>query len=116
MKPEIVIKKLCVECISNLVLGENSLCSLALDLAEQRKHVMQYTRIRVIEALFTLIKSSISKVIEYNEDHPDFPLDEDTISKYMRKWIILSIIWALGGSLGLKERQEFARSIESIVT
>jgi len=39
------------------------------------KHVMRYTRIRVIEGLFTLIKSGITKIIEYNEDHPDFPLD-----------------------------------------
>ena len=101
IKPEILLKKFCVESIKDLFLGENSLCSLSLDLVEQMKHVMLYTRIRVIEALFTLIKSAISEIIEYNADHPDFQLTQETIEKYLRKWVILSIIWALGGSLGL---------------
>jgi len=34
----------------------------------------------------------------------------------MRKWVVISLIWALGGSLGLIQRQEFARKVEEIIT
>jgi len=35
---------------------------------------MEYTHIRIIEAMFALIRKSISNIIEYNESHTDFPL------------------------------------------
>jgi len=30
---------------------------------------MEFTKIRVLEALFTLIKKGITNVIEYNDEH-----------------------------------------------
>jgi len=35
---------------------------------------MDYTRIRVLEAMFALIRKGISNILEYNEGHPDFPM------------------------------------------
>jgi dynein heavy chain 1 len=49
------------------------------------KHVMEYTHIRIIEAMFALIRKSISNVLEYNESHQDFEIDHNTMVKYMRK-------------------------------
>lgn len=49
------------------------------------KHVMEYTHIRIIEAMFALIRKSISNVLEYNESHQDFEMDHNTMVKYMRK-------------------------------
>jgi len=33
------------------------------------KHVMDYTHIRIIEAMFALIRKSISNVLDYNDNH-----------------------------------------------
>jgi len=37
---------------------------------------MDFTPIRVLEATFALIRKGISNVIDYNESHSDFPMDE----------------------------------------
>ena len=36
---------------------------------------MDFTIIRVLEAMFALIRKGISNVLEYDESHPDFPLE-----------------------------------------
>jgi dynein heavy chain 1 len=48
----------------------------AINLAETQPHIMEFTRIRCLESLFALIRRGISNVIEYNENHPDFPLSD----------------------------------------
>lgn len=35
---------------------------------------MEFTKIRVYEAMFALLRKGISNVMDYNEFHPDFPL------------------------------------------
>lgn len=67
-------------------------------------HVMEFTIIRVVEAAMALIRKGISNVLEYNESHPEIPLEDDILFKYMRKWTIQSIMWGFGGSMTLKER------------
>lgn len=49
------------------------------------KHVMEYTFIRIIEAMFALIRKSISNVLEYNEAHNEFEMEQEVLNKYMRK-------------------------------
>lgn len=38
---------------------------------------MEFTVIRVLEALFALIRKGITNVIEYNEQNSDIPLESD---------------------------------------
>jgi len=68
---------------------------------------MEFTRIRVLEATFALIRKGISNVIDYNESHPDFPLDNEIMKKYMLKWTLFSFIWGISGSMTLADRQKF---------
>lgn len=84
-------------------------------MAEEMIHVMDYTRIRVIEAFFALIRKGVVNVLEYNESHPDFPLEESIIEKYMLKWSAVSLVWGIGGSLTLARRAEFARKVQSLI-
>lgn len=64
-------------------------------------HVMDFTIIRCLESFFALVRRGISNVIEYNENHSDFPLKENQILNYMSKWVVFSIIWGIGGSMNL---------------
>jgi hypothetical protein len=34
----------------------------------------------------------------------------------MRKWVVVSIIWSLGGSLDLSNRMAFSRTVENLIT
>jgi hypothetical protein len=86
-----------------------------MNLAAKQPHVMEFTIIRVTEALFALIRKGISNVLEYNDMHQEIPMEDEVLSKYMRKWTIQSIMWGVGGSLTLKERGVFSQAIAEII-
>lgn len=44
-------------------------------LAESKPHIMEFTVIRTLEAMFSLVRKGIDNVIEYNEDHQEDELD-----------------------------------------
>ena len=37
-------------------------------------HVMDYTRLRALGTLFSMINQSVRNVLAYNNSHPDFPM------------------------------------------
>jgi dynein heavy chain 1 len=47
-----------------------------LDFASTLPHTMEFTRIRVLESTFALVRKGISNIIEYNEMKQDFQLGE----------------------------------------
>ena len=72
---------------------------------------MDFTRIRVIEAMFALIRKGIENIIEYNEAQSDFPLEGTQIVGYMTKWAVFSTVWGIGGSMNLSTRTAFSNKI-----
>ena len=72
-----------------------------IEYAETLVHVMDFTRIRALESFFALVRRGISNVIEYNEQHDDFPLNDSQAAAYMTKWVIFACIWGIGGSMNL---------------
>lgn len=50
---------------------------------EKKSHVMEYDRLRLLSALFSLLHGGLIKIIEYNESHMDFPLNEKQVT-----WIL----------------------------
>ena len=107
------VRKYCVDSIRSLFISENpeirSMVSIALDLAVHEKHVMIYSRIRVLEALFALIRQAISRIKEKDENSFDnyFDNNKPIIEKYMKNWVLFSVIWSFVGDLKLHERVTF---------
>ena len=62
---------------------------------------MEFTRIRVLEASFALMRKGITNVIEYNDQRIDFPLESEIITMYMQKWALFSLLWGVAGSMTL---------------
>lgn len=108
------LRKKCVEYIRPLFAGSDSFCERALEMVEDREHVMDFSRIRVLEAAFALIRKGISNVVEYNEN-AEFKLEDDIIEKYMQKWTIVAFNWGLAGDLKLAKRADFWRDLSSSV-
>ncbi len=48
-----------------------------LEYAEKQVHVMEFTRIRTLEAFFALVRKGISNILDYNDSHSDFPMSND---------------------------------------
>ena len=77
-----------------------SFATRALELAANTTHVMEFTRMRTMEAMFSLIRKGIENILEYN-DSSDFPLDGSQIKSFMTKWVLFSAVWGIGGSMNL---------------
>lgn len=77
---------------------------------------MEFTRIRALEAFFALVRKGISNILDYNDSHPDFPMSNDQIEAYMRRWVVFAILWGLGGSETLRKREEFSKEIHKFAS
>lgn len=89
----------------------NGVIQQALDISEKYNHVMDFTVIRVIESMFALVRKGIGNIIEYNENHSEYPMSEIQMYQYISKWLMQSVIWGFGGSLSLSNRMEFSNKL-----
>ena len=97
--------------------AEGDLVSTALAFAESMEHIMDFTITRALNTLFSLVNKTVRNVIEYNLQHPDFPLPPERVEQYVTKRLLLSIIWAFSGDAKLDLRAdmgEFLRKQTSI--
>lgn len=109
----------CVEMIWPLFFreGAKSVVDTALELAEKENHVMEFTRIRVLEALFALVRKGIDNVIEYDEaKFGNYMMDLSTVAKYMLNWTIFAVNWAFVGDLKLSERSDYFTKLRGALT
>ncbi|ORY38141.1 dynein heavy chain [Rhizoclosmatium globosum] len=96
---------------------ENGLVQRALEYSETLDHIMDFTRMRVLNTLFSLINKTTVNVLDYNSSHPDFPLAVDLLEKYVSKRLLLAVIWSFSGDCKLDLRAkmgEFLRTASSI--
>ena len=110
------LRSKCVDFIKPLFDGQHSFAMTALIKAEPMKHVMTFTRIRVLEAAFALVRKGISKIIEYNESHPDFPMEDTNMEKFICKWTIMAINWGFVGDLKLQDRSIFWEDLSKSIS
>ncbi|KAF7293525.1 Dynein heavy chain protein 1 [Mycena indigotica] len=96
---------------------DGELVSNALTFADSIEHIMDFTVTRALSTLFSLLNKTVRNIIEYNIQHPDFPLSHDRVEQYVTKRLLVSIIWAFSGDAKLDlraEMGEFLRKQTSI--
>ncbi|KAF8807657.1 dynein heavy chain protein 1 [Phlegmacium glaucopus] len=86
--------------------AEGDLVSMALAFAESMDHIMDFTVTRALNTLFSLVNKTVRNVVEYNLQHPDFPLPPERVEQYVTKRLLLSIIWAFSGDAKLDLRAD----------
>ncbi|KAL9594298.1 MAG: hypothetical protein Q9219_007108 [cf. Caloplaca sp. 3 TL-2023] len=99
---------------SNLV--ADGLLRIALSNANGLSHIMEYSEIRAINTMFSLVNRSIRAIIEYNVQHNDFELDNEQIQAFISKKLLLALTWALVGDCPLAERKTFGDSVCGLTT
>ena len=67
----------------------DGLVNKCLEHGNRLDHIMDYTRLRALGTLFSMINQSVRNVISYNASHPDFPMQVqyrhwDTVSTFLR--------------------------------
>lgn len=83
--------------------------------AMRYEHVMEYEFTRVIESTFSLLQKGIDNLIQ-KIDKWNGSLSDSEIEKYFSKWLVVSILWGIGGSLNLESRARFCKFVQSICT
>jgi dynein heavy chain 1 len=86
----------------------------ALSMARKYRHIMEYTDIRALNTLFSLLNKACRNVLEYNVQHQDFPLEDEKMEAYLAKKLLVAIVWALVGDCPLSERKLFGDQIAGL--
>jgi dynein heavy chain 1 len=85
----------------------------ALEAAREYRHIMEFTEIRVLNTLFSLLNKSCRSILEYNAQHADFPLDDEQSQSYTAKRLLLSLVWSLTGDCPLADRKAFGAHVSA---
>ncbi|KAJ5828908.1 uncharacterized protein N7525_007161 [Penicillium rubens] len=88
----------------------------ALEEAKKYNHIMEFTDIRALNTLFSLLNKACRNILEYNVQHPDFPLDPEQIESYMSKKLLLTLVWSFTGDCPLSDRKAFGKYITGMST
>eukprot|EP00105_Crassostrea_gigas_P045649 XP_019929797.1 PREDICTED: cytoplasmic dynein 1 heavy chain 1 isoform X11 [Crassostrea gigas] len=94
--------------------SSDGLVNRALEYAVSLDHIMDFTRLRALSSLFSMINQGVRNILSYNNSHSDFPMQQDQVEKYMTKYLIYSILWSMAGDGRLKSRQELGDFIKGI--
>ncbi|CEM16453.1 unnamed protein product [Vitrella brassicaformis CCMP3155] len=88
----------------------------ALEKASEFEHIMVFTPIRVLEATFSLIRKGVNMIVEYNENHMDFPMSDEAMQRFLSKWLVISVLWGMGGAMSLSQRAAYATALAALAT
>lgn len=95
---------------------EDGLVAKCLNYAGTLEHIMDFTRMRVLSTFFSLLNKTVRNVLEYNSQHPDFPMGGDHLEGYITKRIIYSIIWSFSGDAKLDLRAVLGDFVRGVTT
>jgi dynein heavy chain 1 len=69
---------------------------------------MEPTRERLLHTLHALLVQGILLAIEFDENHPDFPMTGEHMEKFARRWLLHSLMWSFCGSTSWNVRKRFS--------
>lgn len=102
-----------VNSIRGLIISErtSSLVVDALEFAMTETHVMAPTRDRLLQTFESLLVQGIGLAVEYDENHPDFPMTGEHMEKFAKRWLLHSLMWAFAGSASWEVRRKFGNML-----
>ncbi|XP_065167911.1 dynein heavy chain, cytoplasmic isoform X2 [Atheta coriaria] len=87
-----------------------------LEYAMEQEHIMDFTRLRALSSLFSMLNQCVRNVLNYNHAHSDFPLPAEQLEQYIPKCLIYSLLWSFAGDAKLKVRSDLGDFIRSVTT
>ena len=105
-----------VSVIVQRILEGDQLLHKLLEKAHEFNHIMEFTEIRVLNTLFSLLNKACRTIIEFNIHHEDFPLEAEQIDLFVSKKMLLALVWAFVGDCPIKERKAFGEYVAGFTT
>ncbi|XP_043279701.1 dynein heavy chain, cytoplasmic isoform X3 [Venturia canescens] len=87
-----------------------------LEYAMKQEHIMDFTRLRALSSLFSMLNQAVRNVLQYNHAHVDFPLPSEQLERYMPKCLVYALLWSFAGDAKLKVRSDLGDFVRSITT
>lgn len=97
-------------------LQDGDLLQNALREARKFNHIMEFTEIRVLNTLFSLLNKACRTIMEYNMHHEDFPLEHEQVESFISRKMLLALVWGLIGDCPLRERRTFGEYVAGQTT
>lgn len=94
----------------------SGLVSRSLEWGERQEHVMDFTRLRALNSLFSMLNQTVRNILSYNHSHSDFPMQSEQLEKLVPKSLIYAILWSFAGDAKLKVRSDLGDFIRTITT
>lgn len=95
---------------------DSGLVSRCLEFAKNLEHVMDFTQLRALTSLFSLLKQSVRTVLVYNSTHSDFPMSIDQLEMFINKSLVNSIIWSMAGDGRSSVREQMSEFVRQVTT
>ncbi|CAM9594499.1 unnamed protein product [Lampetra planeri] len=92
------------------------LVTKALEHASRLEHIMEFTRLRCLGSLFSMLHQACRNVALYNANHPDFPMPADMLERYAQRYLVYAVLWSFSGDGRLKMRSELGEYIRRVTT
>lgn len=92
---------------------EGGLVESMMNEASLKWHIMDFTRLRVLNSCFSLINKSIAFVLEHNQRSTS-GMPASLFEKYIQNRLLFAIMWGFGGSMNLQGREEFSRHLQTL--
>lgn len=80
----------------------------SLDFSLKHPHVMNPSRDRLLCTLKSMLIQGIVQAIEYDENHPDFPMVGEHMERFAKRWLLHSLMWSFCGSSSWDVRKKFS--------
>lgn len=81
-----------------------------------QEHIMDFTRLRALSSLFSMLNQFVRNVLVYNQQHSDFPVTQDQLEQYIPRALVYSLLWSFAGDAKLKVRCDLGDFIRSVTT
>ncbi|KAK3912297.1 Dynein heavy chain, cytoplasmic [Frankliniella fusca] len=88
----------------------------SLEYAMKQEHIMDFTRLRALSSLFSMLNQGVRNVLAYNHSHSDFPLTNEQLESYIPKCLVYALLWSFAGDAKLKGRSDLGDFIRTITT
>ncbi|KAK1747403.1 dynein heavy chain [Skeletonema marinoi] len=80
----------------------------ALEFGLSETHIMDISREGLLRSLKSLVIKGIELAIEYDENHPDFPMTGQHMDNFAKRWVLHSSLWSFAGSASWDVRNKLA--------
>ena len=75
----------------------DNLVAKCLEYAATQEHIMDFTRLRALGSLFSMLNQMVRNILLYNHQHADFPMQSDQVSAISERKVEFTVC-VIGGA------------------